>query len=226
MNLYPTYFRILWLGLSLILFISLGESYAQIRPIGGSSSGGFNPSGSNRSFGGTPGGFGQGNAGFTFANPDSTGGDSLQKPKIKPNTRLINRRELFIHLPFSERYRTSYEKVYLWDEIEGRDGFTQSLGQVGKYYLRSYHGLNERFIDQPYHFDPIFGRYNPYMVNPEEQVIYFDTHTPYIRVNYVQGARELQITDVTLSQNITPLWNAVFYLKRRQTEGAYRNFVT
>lgn len=229
LNLYPKYFRIFWLGLSLILFISVGESHAQIRPIGGSSSGGFNPSGSNRSLGGFgQGGFGQGQGagGFTFANPDSTGGDSLQKPKVKPNTRLINRRELFIHLPFSERYRSTYERVHLWDEIEGRDGFTQSLGQVGKYYLRSYHGLNERFIDQPYYFDPIFGRYNPYMVNPEQQVIYFDTHTPYIRVNYVQGARELQITDVTLSQNITPLWNSVFYLKRRQSEGAYRDFVT
>lgn len=220
------YLHILCIGLFLIVAGSWSEASAQLRPSNRSTSGGgFNPLGgnSNNPFGGnTPGGPGS----FQFANPDSTGADSTKKPKVKPNTRLLDRRALFIHLPYSTRYRANFTKIHEWEELEGVDGFVQSLGQTGKPYQILYHGLNDRFFDQSNFYNPIMGRYNRYVVNPEEQVIYFDTHTPYVRVNYRQGARELQVTDVTMSQNITPFWNSVFYLKRRQSEGAYRDFVT
>ncbi|MEL6849647.1 MAG: putative porin, partial [Bacteroidota bacterium] len=176
--------------------------------------------------GGFGGGGSQGGGGFQFQNssPDSVS----NVPKIKPDAKLISPLGLFRH---ADDYKVKaffpLSEVYKWDELERVEhGFVQNLGQIGKPYMIWRDGLPERYSDQEFWWNSAMGRYNRYLLNPLSQVKYFDTKTPYVNVNYVQGQRETQLVDVTLSQNFGPLWNTTIYLRRRQAIGAYRSGVT
>ncbi|MEZ4851503.1 MAG: putative porin [Bacteroidia bacterium] len=179
--------------------------------------------------------FNQGGAGFPggatpfgrdSANFDSSAGNV---PQIKPSIHWIDRNELFRHSEdYKRREKKAFELSYYWDKLDpgAEEGFIQNLGQVGKPYQLMYHGLNESVFDRPYWRHPITGKYNRYMLDPENQVKYFDTRTPYVNADYTQGPQDFQLIDVTISQNITPFWNAAIYFDRVQSVGAYRNNVT
>ncbi len=55
--------------------------------------------------------------------------------------------------------------------------------------------------------------YNPYFYYPDD-VRYFDTHSPYTSLYYVQGGLAQQLLRVDFSRNITPRWNAGFDYQR------------
>jgi len=159
--------------------------------------------------------------------PDSVTGDSSRiKPEIKPDTRYLDRQQMFVHRDFRIRQQADYERLHYWDEVEALPGFLQHLGQIGKPYQILRYGLEERRLDLPLWRDPIMDRYDRYTLSPEHQVAYFDTRTPYVNVAYAQGPDQLQVTGVTLSQNITPWWNMAAYIKRRQAVGVYRSNTT
>ncbi|MEL7532402.1 MAG: putative porin [Bacteroidota bacterium] len=184
-------------------------------------SGGTNPLGN---FGGLNSGGGGGNSAQL---PSIDGTDSAKGPQIKPDIKFIDRNKLFLHLPY-DRERPGFDigSMKYFDEIEAADGFVQDLGLIGKPYKVWYHGFDERFRDLPFWTNPVMGRYNRYMLDPVHQVQYFDTKTPYSNINYAQGPTTIQNVKVTISQNITPLWNMAFFLNRRQAEGRYRTSVT
>lgn len=176
--------------------------------------------------GGAGGGGNFPSTGYTPAFSDSLG-DSIQGPKIKPDTRYIDRKQLFTHADeIKFREERAFEDSYYWDPLDKVNGFYQSLGQIGKPYLAYYDGFREDMYDLDYWRNPVLGRYNRHALNPETQTKYFDTRTPYVNVDYLQGPAELQLIGVTISQNITPFWNAAIYFHRRQSVGVYRNFVT
>ncbi|MEM7367762.1 MAG: putative porin [Bacteroidota bacterium] len=192
---------------------------------GGFGGGGFGGGG----FGG--GGFGGGGFGDTgFAGEfggfqvDSAGGDS-NRIQIQPDTRYWDRKGLFSHQEFQQKVIHSFETHHLWDALDQAQGFVQSLGQIGKPYLAYHHGIEERYFDQPYWRNPVYGRYNRYIIG-NNQVRYIDTKTPYVGVDYLQGPNKLQLADVTMSQNISPFLNVTFNLNRQRSDGVYRSFTT
>ncbi|MFK7924860.1 MAG: putative porin [Bacteroidia bacterium] len=187
----------------------------------------FPQGGNNNPMGNLPGGLGGLNSGGGNTAQLPTGPDSLKGPQIDPDVRFINRNKLFVHLPFdTERPGFDVGSMKYFDELEAAEGYVQNLGLIGKPYEVWYHGFSERFRDLPFWFNPLMGRYNRYMLDPVHQVSYFDTKTPYSNVSYSQGPTTIQNVKVTISQNITPLWNMAFFLNRRQAEGRYRNTVT
>ncbi|MEO0471004.1 MAG: putative porin [Bacteroidota bacterium] len=167
-----------------------------------------------------------GQQGSPFPN-DSLGTDSAQL-KIKRDTRIIDRQRLFTHLPnVGQRVGFDIATLHYWDkELEFADGFVQSLGQVGKPHQVLYHGFDEGFYVRDSWWNPVFNRYNRYFLNPQTEIPFFDTRTPYVNVDFAQGSDQLNLLDVTLSQNIRPTWNVTAFFGRRQAEGAYREFVT
>jgi|GEM_PF-2720751 len=162
---------------------------------------------------------------------DSLRQDSIEqvkkKKKIRPDTKWVHPHLLFQHdRHYIRRERPDIGKEPLWDELDEEAGFVQRPGQIGKPYQVFRFGANTRQELQSLWWNPVMGRYNRYMVNPETQASYYDTKTPYVNVQYVQGAKELQLLDITLSQNISPFWNFSAYYKRRQMLGAYSNHTT
>ncbi|MEZ4826005.1 MAG: putative porin [Bacteroidia bacterium] len=206
-----------------LLILAAGLANAQFRPntstfpTGGAGGAGF-PSGS--------GGFPGSDSGLSL---DSLGTDSAgaQLKPVKPDTKLIDREGMFTHKPlYKFNEGKPFERSYYWDKLDHTTGFVQSLGQVGKPYQIFHHGFNENLFDQPFWRNPVLGAYNRYALNPETQVKYFDTRTPYVNADYLQGAADLQLIGITVSQNITPFWNAAIFFNRVQGVGVYRNNVT
>ncbi|MDX2249928.1 MAG: putative porin [Bacteroidia bacterium] len=194
--------------------------YAQIRPNTSSFPG------SNTGFPTTGSGFPGDNSGFSV---DSLGTDSAaaERKPVKPDTKVIERELMFTHKSlYSFRETRPFERSYYWDKLDHTTGFVQSLGQIGKPYQVFSHGFNENLYDLPFWKNPVMGAYNRYALNPETQVKYFDTRTPYVNVDYLQGPAELQLIGVTVSQNITPFWNSSIFFNRIQSVGVYRNNVT
>ncbi|MEL6846700.1 MAG: hypothetical protein AAFP02_26140, partial [Bacteroidota bacterium] len=159
----------------------------------------FPQGGGNNSLGGLPGGLGglTGGGGQT-ASLDQP--DSLKGPQIKPDIKLVDRHKIFVHLPHDLR-RPGFDvgRIMYFDELEAADGYVQHLGLIGKPYEVWYHGFSERFRERPFWFNPLMGRYNRYMLDPEHQVQYFDTKTPYSNIQYAQGPTTIQNVKVTIS---------------------------
>ncbi|MDP5170224.1 MAG: putative porin [Bacteroidia bacterium] len=158
---------------------------------------------------------------------DSLGTDSANLSfNIKPNIKAIDKEALFAHRHELTPVGNTLERSIYFDPIENIPGFVRSLGQIGKPYQAYLFGLEESFYDLGLWRDPVFNRYDRYLLDADNQVRYFDTKTPYIDIIFTQGQRKLQVVDVTLSRSFGPSLNVAGYLRRPQSEGAYRNFVT
>ncbi|MEO1449558.1 MAG: putative porin [Bacteroidota bacterium] len=189
----------------------------------------------NTNSGGGLGGFGGGanlpGSVNGFANPglaDSSLLDSSrgELPKIKPNTRYIDRKNVFRQQPARYLLLNRVDNAYMWDELDFARGYTRHLGQLGKPHQVLRMGFDERFQANPQWRDPITGQVNHYIINPESQVLYLDTRTPFVEVDYLQGPDRLQRTDVTVSQNVTARLNFTVDFERRLAEGVYRTNTT
>jgi len=158
---------------------------------------------------------------------DTTARDSvldLYDPakQIPPDTKHIFPEASFSH---REEIRRSFapkmEGLMYFDPMDSVYGTVQTLGQIGKPALISPYGLKLRHSAAPYWRNPIYGRYNVYVLNPETQAPYYDTKTNFVNIDYAQGARSLQILDGTLSRNITPEWNMTGHYKSRRSQSPY-----
>jgi hypothetical protein len=178
-------------------------------------SGGFGGQNSGGQFGGNP-----------FAQPDSVDVDSTQLPEIEPETRWVRPADLFAHREFRPLASPQLARIHYWDQLDRVSGFVQSLGQTGKPYQVLFQGIEERHYDRDLWYDPFLGRYDRYAAGPRTGVDFYDTRTPYVRVDYAQTQARTVITDATITQNINPRLNIALYIKRQLSEGIYRNFVT
>lgn len=179
---------------------------------------------------------GQQNYGGNYANGnpfaggnaiDTTGTDSANLPDIEPETRWVLPQRLFAHRPdFRPLASPRLAQVHYWDQLDHVPGFVQTLGQTGKPYQVLTQGVEERFLSRELWRDAFLGRYDRYVRGPLTGVRFYDTRTPYVRVDYAQTQARTVITSATASQNITPRLNATLYIKRQLSEGIYRNFVT
>lgn len=158
---------------------------------------------------------------------DSLGVDSSNRSlDINPDTKYIDQDAFFGHRDYLIPAGSTIEQAIYFDPLEGVDGFVQSLGQIGKPYQVFLHGFEESYFDLGIWRDPVFGRYDRYSLNAATQVRYYDSKTPYIDVYFSQGQNQLQVVDVTLSRSFGPSLNLTGRIRRPQTEGVYRNFVS
>ena len=158
--------------------------------------------------------------------PDSVTADSAQVPEIEPETRWVYPEALFAHRDFRPLASPQLDRVHYWDQLDHVPGFVQSLGQTGKPYQVLIEGVEERFMPRDLWRDPFFARYDRYTLGPRTGVSFYDTRTPYVRVDYAQTRARTVITGATISQNITPRLNVSLFIKRQPSEGVYRNFIT
>ncbi len=172
-------------------------------------------------------------AGGIFGNPsgfdsDTLGIDSaaIAALNIPPDTRYVDREALFSHREPLVAVSKSLEASLYFDPLEAVPGFVRSLGQIGKPYQAYLHGLEESYHEEPLWRDPLFNRYDRYSLDASRQVPYYDTKTPYIDLTFRQGQRQLQVVDATLARSFGPSIHLSGYLRRPQSVGAYRNFVT
>ena len=166
---------------------------------------------------------------FAPQNPlDTTGVDSLAPDEIEipPDTRWIRPEAFFRHQEAAIPVKQNLGIIHLWDPLEREKGFAYNLGQIGKPYVLHQYGLSDRYFHRSHWWDPVKNRYNLYMLNPETEVLYADSKTPYVNIGFQQGPRQLQLSQVALSRNISPGWNFTLFHNRRQSEGTYNPFNT
>ena len=162
---------------------------------------------------------------------DTTGRDSvsdLYNPdkQVKPDTRRLNPEAVFSHqAQHKKSFHINMGRLIYFDPLDSTSGSKQSLGQIGKPYLVSPYGLSDRHTDQPYWSNPVYGRYDVYMLNPATEMPYYDTKTNFVNIDYTQGGSNLQLMDGTLSRNISPEWNFTGLYKSRRSQNVYSDLL-
>lgn len=146
--------------------------------------------------------------------------------KVKPRTLIVDPYRVMMNYRFRTMREVDIARVVYRDELEKVDGFIQSLGQIGKPYKRYRWGGASEFYDNRHFHNLLTGAEDVYTVNPETEVLYHDTRTPYVNVQYGQGKQELASLEVTVSQNVSPLLNFTLNYHRRQSTGPYTDNTT
>ena len=106
--------------------------------------------------------------------------------------------------------QNSTEKGYFYNNIGnlGSPSYNQVYGQVSDFGF-----------DAGIHFFDIFRLKN-------NDIRFYDSWSPFTRIYYVQGAKELQIFHVLHSRNITPRWNVTLLYRGYASTGFYLNQVS
>lgn len=156
--------------------------------------------------------------------PDSTQRDSIRKKNIRPYTRVISSTQLYNQDFQFGKPKESLDLLQYWDDLDTLAGYVNHLGLVGKYYRHTRYGIADKMLPTAHWQNPVTG--NPFVYMPSQSNIrYFDTKTPYIRINFAQGPQReskiITLLDVLFSQNVTPFWNVTAFYKRRQAQSAY-----
>lgn len=168
---------------------------------------------------------GQGGEGVDSVKTKTTEVDSAWA-RIKPRTQLVSPFRVMMNYRFRTQREEDIARVVYRDELEKVNGFIQSLGQIGKPYKRYLWGASGDFYNNTHFHNLLTGAEDVYTVNPETEVLYHDTRTPYVNVQYGQGKQELASLEVTISQNVTPLLNFTLNYHRRQSTGPYTDNIT
>lgn len=163
--------------------------------------------------------------GIPWVEGDSAAADSAAKA-IKPHTELISIENVWAGLDFRQPIRLSLASVQLFDPAEREGSYTQSLGAIGKPYRRYRFGMEASFFEPAGFLNPISGHEEAYVSDALHDVRYYNSHTPLVNVNYLQGRRKLAQLQTKVSQNITPFLNAAIWYERRQNENSYLEMVT
>jgi hypothetical protein len=163
---------------------------------------------------------------ISFAQTDTLAPNDTIKKNIKPATSLIHKEKIYFQQKALQKADYDLHTLHTWDELDTMIGFVNNLGLVGKPYRRSIFGFEDRHFQLNQWKNPIYGKYNIDIIDAENGVKYYDTKTPYVNVNFVQGpqrnkAKAITLLDVTASYNITPFWNMTAYIKRRQAESIF-----
>lgn len=157
--------------------------------------------------------------------PDSTNTDSVPKKNIAPNTRRIYPARFFGQDFDALRVKEDLATFHYWDELDTLQGVVNGLGLIGKPYRNSRFGVQDRWFTSDAWRNPLTDAPNVYLQNGETQAKYFDSKTPYIRLDFAQGPQRspktITLLDLTASFNVTSFWNLTAYYKRRQAESVY-----
>jgi len=129
-------------------------------------------------------------------------------------------------LASGDTFKLDARTTVLQDEIDTLDGHVQTLGQIGKPYQRFRYGLNDYYLQHGLYRDPMTNRPEVYIWNPATQLPYLDTKSPLVNVQFDFGTREMELFRFTISQNVTPYWNASVHYRRRTAQGPYLSFNT
>lgn len=103
--------------------------------------------------------------------------------------------------------------------------FTQSVGIAGRWHRRYFFGTEDRFFNTQTQWTADLSGYNTWLILPDS-IPLINTFTPYSRIQYQQGKRQLQITDALFAVNITPQWNIQGGYHRLTWLGMYKNNTT
>jgi hypothetical protein len=138
------------------------------------------------------------------------------------------RKTLVFHAPTDrgQEVRHPLDDLHHWDEIDRLSGFVWRLGMVGKTFLQHDYGLSGALRSSPFYRNPATMYPDAYVLAPDLNLPFFDTHTPYAIVEFDQASRQTQLFSFTLSQNVRPWWNGAVYYKRRSGVGAYPDALT
>ncbi|MCS7029194.1 MAG: putative porin [Bacteroidia bacterium] len=128
-----------------------------------------------------------------------------ESPKV-PDTSLLNFEN------YNPDYVINYDTYF----------FVQSVGMAGRWHRRYYFGVEDRFINPQNQWTLDLSGYYTWLILPDSLQL-INTFTPYSRIQYQQGKRQLQITDALFSANITPQWNIHGGYHRLTWLGMYRN---
>lgn len=115
-----------------------------------------------------------------------------------------------------ENYNPDYNIQY------DRYFFTQSTGMAGRWHRRYFFGTEDRFFIPQTQWTADLSGYYTWLIIPDSLPL-INTFTPYSRIQYQQGKRQLQITDAVFSANITPQWNIQGGYHRLTWLGMYKN---
>ena len=157
---------------------------------------------------------------------DSTFQDSTRPiftQEIEPDTRRISPDQLFAHEPYETPVSVVMTRLPHYDKVDSLKGFIQTLGLMGKMYQASRFGFNDRHFEQGAWRNPVFNRYNVYVLNPETDLPHYDTKTQYLSLDYAQGSRSLGTIDGILSRNINSQLNFTGYYQNRRVNGVYNS---
>ena len=99
---------------------------------------------------------------------------------------------------------------YTWVEASRRK--FQNLGNIGT-------AMEPVFFTPDVNFGAKtgFNAYAPFHINPED-VKYYDSKSPYSKINAVFGGQRRNVTEVNLTRNVNPFWNVGFFYRRIGTE--------
>lgn len=140
--------------------------------------------------------------------PDPNEPDSLGQRWIGTDTVLMN-----------------LDTLHRWDEALEAGSFQQTLGLIGKPYLRWQYGLPGRLYAPGLWQNTFSNQPSAYFIRFEDQEFY-DAYRPLVHVHFNQSSFNTQLLRVTLSQNLLPAWNSTLHYRRRTAQGNYRNMVT
>ncbi|MEM7040652.1 MAG: putative porin, partial [Bacteroidota bacterium] len=159
--------------------------------------------------------------------------DSTVTDSVKKDEKVVAERTVWLDpelLVDGHQHRKlsaySLEEVMYPDLHLRLDGFSHHLGQISKPYRRYLYGAESSFFQTGLFLNPITGNENVFMIDPEKNVRYFDTRTPYVNAYYGQGKADLAQLRVDISQNVHPLVNVSLMYYRRQSDGVYGEFAT
>lgn len=152
---------------------------------------------------------------FDVSAPDSV----EQKENIIPRVARYYPSDLWRGKWAADTLDLALASTHVWDEKDTLRGWLQTLGQVGKPYLRFQGGLPDYLTDASLYRNPLTLQPDVYLLNPGVQIPHYDTRTPYVVGHFHQAAARSQFLNLQFSQNITPFWNVNIYYNRRTSEG-------
>lgn len=158
---------------------------------------------------------------------DSLNRDSLPEQK---QVRILTERFDLLALEAGKDPRAGVEMdltlMPYFDMLDRQEGFSTTLGQLGKPYRRYRYGVDAGFLQTGNTINPFTGEEDVYLHDPTKDIKFFDTRTPYVHVYYGKGKSDLGALWVDISQNINPWWNVSALYRRETSTGTYSEFAT
>lgn len=152
--------------------------------------------------------------------------DTASKRKVEPLTLRYRPQALADGGSMTDTVRTDLRNFHYWDEADTLSGWTQSLGQVGK-PVRNYRwGLPAEYFGGSGTVSHWFRRNDPYLWDIAREGPYYDSRTPFSRIDFAQARRDQQLLGATFAVNPSPFWNVGAQYRRRSAQGAYLGFIT
>ncbi|MEM6273166.1 MAG: putative porin [Bacteroidota bacterium] len=151
---------------------------------------------------------------------------TLKMREVEPRTTVIDPVALSQNRKARRKITFRLEDLIYPDLLLREEGFSNTLGQIGKPYRRFRYGVDASLLGNSHFHNPFTGQENVYMINAMSEVPYFDTRTPFINAYYGQGKADLAQLRVDVAQNITPFLNVGIMYYRRNSTGVYSGFAT